>query len=180
MAVPAFLLIIGLFAASFKRSRSRKVPVRLFLIGGGLVFPLTLLTIATVYGLVLGERIVRPGTAPAVTVEAQARQWQWRFVRNGPAGPVATDDILDIPVGRDIEIFLTSSDVIHSFWVPRLAGKVDAIPGSRNRIVIRADRAGRYEGVSAEFSGVGYTRMTFAVVAHEEAGWAAIERGERP
>jgi heme/copper-type cytochrome/quinol oxidase subunit 2 len=75
---------------------------------------------------------------------------------------------------------VSSDDVIHSFWVPRLGGKIDAIPGTRNRILIRADVPGRYGGVCAEFCGVGHTQMSFAVVAHDAAAWERLEQGGQP
>jgi heme/copper-type cytochrome/quinol oxidase subunit 2 len=180
IAVPSFLVIIGLFALSFKDVPGRRVPVRLFLIGGGLVFPLTALTAVTVYGVWLGERITAAGVTPALRVEAQAQQWRWQFTRPAAAGPVTRADVLDIPAGQPVEVTITSADVIHSFWVPRLGGKMDAIPGSRNRLILRADRPGTYRGVCAEFCGTGHTAMGFSVVAHDAAAWAALEAGRTP
>jgi len=93
---------------------------------------------------------------------------------------VTRADILDIPAGRTVEIMVTGTDVIHSFWVPRLGGKIDAIPGTTNRILIRADVPGRYGGVCAEFCGTGHAGMDFSVIAHDRDAWAAIEAGRRP
>ncbi len=89
-------------------------------------------------------------------------------------------DVLEIPAGRNVEVFVTSADVIHSFWVPRLGGKIDAIPGSRNRILLRADAPGRYGGVCAEFCGTGHSAMAFSVLVHDEAGWARLDGGGQP
>jgi hypothetical protein len=71
---------------------------------------------------------------------------------------------------------ITSLDVIHSFWVPRLAGKLDAIPGHVNVLRIEADLPGIYAGVSAEFSGTGYRRHSFVVMAHDAEAWATSGR----
>lgn len=178
LAAGSFVVIFGLFLLALRQNRGRTVSLRLFLVGGGLVFPLALLTFATVYGVVLGERIVGAGTRPAITVEARAERWRWTFTRQTPAGSIATENVLHVPAGHTVEVFLTSADVIHSFWVPRLAGKIDAVPGMRNRILIRADVPGRYGGVCAEFCGKGHTGMTFTVVAHAADDWEAVERGD--
>ena len=74
----------------------------------------------------------------------------------------------------------TSIDVIHSFWVPRLAGKLDAIPGHVNVLRIEAALPGVYAGQSAEFSGRGYREHVFTVKAHDAASWAAFLQGGPP
>ncbi|MDP2355148.1 MAG: cytochrome C oxidase subunit II [Beijerinckiaceae bacterium] len=141
---------------------------------------MTLLTFATVYGFILGERITGAHERTAFVVEAQAEQWRWQFTRHTPAGSRTVVDRLDIPAGQAVEVAVTSIDVIHSFWAPRLGGKVDAIPGVTNRIIIRADRPGRYAGVCAEFCGIGHTGMNLTIVAHDPESWAAIESGSQP
>lgn len=180
LSILSFVVIFGLFLLAWRRRSRRPVSLRLFLIGGGLVFPLTLLSVATVYAVVLGERITGAREVPALRVEAQARQWRWEFTRQTARGSVTRADVLEIPAGRNVEVFVTSADVIHSFWVPRLGGKIDAIPGSRNRILLRADAPGRYGGVCAEFCGTGHSAMAFSVLAHDEAGWARLDGGGRP
>lgn len=177
IAIVSYVLILGLFAFTFKAARSRRVPVRLLLVGGGLAFPLTALAGVTIYGVVLGERITAAGLRPALRVEAVAERWRWRFERATAGGRDIRHDVLHIPAGADVEIVLTSPDVIHSFWVPRLGGKVDAVPGMRNRTVIRADAPGRYHGVCAEFCGNGHTGMSFTIEAHDTRSWAALAAG---
>jgi heme/copper-type cytochrome/quinol oxidase subunit 2 len=82
--------------------------------------------------------------------------------------------VLHIPAGRPADLVITSTDVIHSFWIPRLAGKMDAIPGHTNRLRIVADAPGTYRGECAEYCGVGHKNHGFTVVAHDAAGWAAF------
>lgn len=180
LAALSFVVIFGIFLLALRRNRGRTVSLRLFIIGGGLVFPMVLLSFATVYGVVLGERITGARETPALTVTATAQQWRWQFTRQSAGGSVSRADILDIPAGQTIAVMVVSTDVIHSFWVPRLAGKIDAIPGMSNRILIRADVPGRYGGVCAEFCGVGHTGMDFTVVAHDADAWAALESGGQP
>ena len=85
-----------------------------------------------------------------------------------------TQDVVHIPAGREIEFVVTSTDVIHSFWIPRLGGKIDAIPGHFNTISLSADRPGRYGGVCAEFCGEGHGIMQFEVEAHPSQDYDAI------
>jgi cytochrome c oxidase subunit 2 len=92
---------------------------------------------------------------------------------------VAANEI-QIPVGVPIDLRLTSPDVIHSFWVPSLAGKMDMVPGHRTRLTIQADRAGVYRGQCAEFCGTQHARMALLVVAvppAEFGAWLAREAG---
>ncbi len=160
-------LVLGLVAIGFKKSSRPPVSARFWALGMGVAMPLAVLTALVGTGLWMGERMqARPGP-DVVTVQADARQWAWRFVQPGPQGQaVETENILFIPAGQPVNIQLTSRDVIHSFWVPRLGGKMDAIPGHRNLLRLQADAPGRYEGLSAEFSGVGYADMRFVVVAY--------------
>ena len=83
-----------------------------------------------------------------------------------PDGPtVETANEIRLPVGRTVSFSLASSDVLHSFWIPGLAGKVDMIPGRRNRLVVHVTQAGTYRGVCAEFCGLSHARMAFDVIA---------------
>ena len=141
--------------------------------GLGLGFPLATLAALTGYGLVIGEQLLPRDTPDLVTVQAEARQWAWTFRYAG--SPVsATEGVLHIPAGRPVNVEITSTDVIHSFWVPRLAGKLDAIPGHVNVLRIEAAAAGTYAGQSAEFSGRGYREHVFSVEAHDAASWATF------
>jgi len=152
---------------------------RKWIIGLGLVFPVIVLSALLAYGLVIGERLLpRPGPE-VVTVEAEARQWAWRFSYPGLPGR-ETENVLHIPAGIPVDVRITTLDVIHSFWVPRLAGKLDAIPGHVNVLRIEADAPGDYAGVSAEFSGAGYSTHDFTVIAHDPAGWSAFISGVTP
>lgn len=152
---------------------------RRWIIGLGLVFPVAVLSALLAYGLVIGERLLPRAAADLVTVEAEARQWAWRFAYPGLPGR-ETEDVLHIPAGRPVDVRITTLDVIHSFWVPRLAGKLDAIPGHVNVLRLEADAPGDYAGVSAEFSGTGYRRHRFTVTAHDTAGWSAFVAGVTP
>ncbi|KAA0970613.1 cytochrome c oxidase subunit II [Aureimonas fodinaquatilis] len=132
----------------------------------GVVLPSIVLTALVFFAFLTGERLMAgQGSEPPLRIEARSSQWVWTF--HYPDMPDATTiDVLHMPVGRDVEFSVTSDDVIHSFWVPRLGGKIDAIPGHENSVLLRADKAGTYGGVCAEFCGVGHEAMRFTVIAH--------------
>jgi cytochrome c oxidase subunit 2 len=114
-------------------------------------------------------------------IRVVGHQWWWevQYLDGGPAGRVPTANEIHIPVGVPVDIALESRDVIHSFWVPRLHGKVDLIPGTVNRIRIRADRAGVYPGQCAEYCGVQHAHMALLVVVEprpEFEAWLARQR----
>jgi len=173
-----FLFVAGLFAWAWRRPAG-PADVRRYVIGLGLAFPLTVLAALLAYGLVVGERLLPRAAPEVVSVTAEARQWAWRFGYDDAPGR-ETQGILHIPAGRPVDVAITTVDVVHSFWVPRLAGKLDAVPGHVNTLRIEAFAPGRYAGVSAEFSGPGYRAHRFEVIAHDAQGWQAFLTGETP
>jgi cytochrome c oxidase subunit 2 len=132
--------------------------------------PAVILVPLVAYGLVAGERLLPLGSA--TRIEAEGRQWTWTF-RYPDHGGVATRNVLHLPAGVPVDITVTSIDVIHSFWVPRLAGKIDAVPGHANHLRLQADTPGRYDGRCSEFCGLGHTGMRFSVVVHPAQDFAA-------
>ncbi|MBE7942044.1 MULTISPECIES: cytochrome c oxidase subunit II [Ramlibacter] len=118
--------------------------------------------------------IAMPAQAARLTVEVTAAQWWWRARYRDADRPSAFQvaNELHVPVGRPVRIELTSEDVIHSFWVPQLAGKVDAIPGRTNVLWLQADRPGTYRGQCGEFCGAEHARMQLVVVADSAEDYA--------
>jgi cytochrome c oxidase subunit II len=132
----------------------------------GVGFSLVVLTIVLGAGLWVGERIL-PRDDGAVTVRAHAFSWGWRFEQPGEDGEMfETLATLYIPAGRPVDVIVTTQDVIHAFWVPQLAGKIDAIPGRENVMRLQADEPGLYAGTCAEFCGLGHALMRFDLVAY--------------
>jgi cytochrome c oxidase subunit II len=118
-----------------------------------------------------------PESRDAVNVRVIGHQWWWEF--QYPDLGVTTANELHIPTGVPVNVTLESADVIHSFWVPLLAGKQDAIPGRVNRIWMQADKDGTYFAQCAEFCGVQHALMRFLVVAESPNtfnSWATNER----
>jgi cytochrome c oxidase subunit 2 len=170
-AAVLFTLVISLFSFAFLRRDSTGKPRRSagkrFVLWGGLVMPSVVLTGLLGYALILGEWLAPRPDGGVLRVEAKARQWQWDFTYPEAPDAPGTSDVLHIPAGRPVDIHVTSADVIHSFWVPRLGGKIDAIPGHANVIRLFADRPGTYHGQCSEFCGTGHAVMGFSVEAHE-------------
>jgi cytochrome c oxidase subunit II len=167
------VLVMVLLSLALLRNKTGEDPgrsERRWIYGWGLGFTLTGLTLLLGFALWTGERMLaRDDGTP--TVQAQASQWTWNFVQPGPDGaPVATRGVLYVPAGRPFDVQITSTDVIHGFWVPQLGGKMDAIPGHPNLHRLMATTPGRYEGQCAEFCGRGHAFMRFEVVAYDPAG----------
>ncbi len=149
-----------------------------WLVGGGVALPLVVISIvfaATVHAM----RAV-PTTAPAgaLVVEIVGHQWWWEV--RYPAEGITTANEMHIPVGRAVALQLTSADVIHSFWVPALGGKLDLLPDKTNTLVLEADEPGRHLNRCAEFCGLQHTLMGMDVVAEPAdafAAWVASRQG---
>lgn len=176
------LLVMVLLAMAFQRrdSRPRSRGAALWLGWLGVAMPSAVLLVLLGYALVLGERALAHRVPGVIVVEATGQQWYWEFRHPGANGAIVTRDVMHIPAGRPIDVRIASLDVIHGFWVPRLAGKMDAIPGHLNVLRIEASQPGVFEGQCAEFCGLEHAAHRFRVVAHDAAGWAAFQRGEQP
>lgn len=149
-------------------------------VSGGIALPILLLTALLVYTLISVPRLAAAGPAD-VLIEVQGRQWWWEvhYLDAGGAREFATANEIRIPVGALIELRLRSPDVLHSFWVPALAGKLDLIPGRENRLRLRADRPGVFRGQCAEYCGGPHAQMALYVIAEpvERFGaWRAAQR----
>jgi len=171
-----FIIVMALLALVFIRPGfGRRAPASWWLVGGGLAFPAAVLTPLLIYALWSGERLYPIGDPAVAQVDVVARQWEWSFTYNDAAGaPVRSVNTLHIQVGQPVRLNITSADVIHAFWVPRLAGKIDAIPGHINALQIKADAPGIYRGVCAEFCGSAHLEMQFAVEAHTADEFKAV------
>ena len=107
----------------------------------------------------------------ALQVEVIGHQWWWEF--RYPEYGFSTANEMHIPTGRPVYLSITSVDVIHSFWIPQLNGKRDAVPGRVAHLTIQADDPGVYLGQCAEFCGLAHADMRQRVFAHQEADFEA-------
>jgi cytochrome c oxidase subunit 2 len=159
------LLVTVLMLVPFLRPRARPVNRKLFLWGGGVALPLLTLTLLVPYVLSTGHEMRVP-SADRLTIEVTGQLWWWEmsYRRGDKAAPRRSGNELRLPAGDPVELLLHATDVIHSFWVPNLAGKTDMIPGRTNRMVIQADRPGVYRGQCAEYCGTQHALMAFDVI----------------
>ena len=124
-----------------------------------------------------------PATPDGTVLEVRITGHQWWWQVAYAAEQVVTANELHVPAGVPIRLSVTSDDVIHSFWVPQVAGKVDVIPGRTNTMTIRVDQPGTYRGMCSEFCGLQHAHMhLFLVVEPPEqfAAWVAGQRQQPP
>lgn len=174
-SVLLFALVIGLFFTSTMTRRFSGIPASRWIVWGGLVLPIPVLTGLLIAAFIQGETLFGArAETPAKVIHVEASMWNWDIRYGEDESDPKSRNVLHIPAGETVEIAVSSLDVIHSFWVPRLAGKIDAIPGHVTRIRLKADRPGTFGGICAEYCGVGHSAMTFTVVAHELADYERI------
>jgi cytochrome c oxidase subunit 2 len=132
------------------------------------------LVVSLIWTVATLAAVSQPQQAPALTIRVVGHQWWWEAIYPGPPGrALVIANELHIPVGEPVRIELQGADVIHSFWVPQLAGKTDTIPGRTNLAWIEADRPGVYLGQCTEYCGRQHAHMGFTVVAEPAADFAA-------
>jgi cytochrome c oxidase subunit 2 len=142
-------------------------------IGVGLTLLALLFTI--VWTMQVLANVQAPAVAPRVTIEVTGRQWWWqaRYLSDDTSRQFTTANEIHIPAGEPVRIRLVGGDVIHSFWVPLLAGKMDAIPGLTNETWIEAAHPGVYRGQCTEYCGPQHAHMALEVVADAPGDFAA-------
>lgn len=174
-----FVVVVGLWLYATWRDpgspgefQARRLRQR-WLVGGGLLLPVLGITAVLLVGIPLGQRMLPLPLAAgeAVRIDVTAHQWWWEV--SYPDTGIVLENQLFIPAGRPVDLHLTSADVIHSFWVPRLGGKMDMLPGRSNVLRLEADHPGTYHGSCSEFCGTGHAHMTFTVEALAPAEYRA-------
>ena len=178
-----FLLVIGLTTYVLWAPTERRVWAanKRFVIAGGLVFPIVTLTALLVYTFNVARAVVTNAGPADMRIEVVGEQWWWRvhYLDSKGETDFATANELRVPVGRTIDLELKSADVIHSFWVPNLAGKLDMIPGRVTRLRITADREGVFRGQCAEYCGGPHAQMAFYVIAQSAESFETWREGQR-
>ena len=183
-AVVWVLVMIALAAPLMMRARAQAQPLavdaaaddrklRVVMIAVGL-------TTAILVGLTLlsffaDRTLAAIGSDAVLTVRVTGHQWWWevRYEDATPSRILTTANEIHIPSGEPVRLLLTSNDVIHSFWIPSLAGKLDLIPGHMNVLDIKADKPGVYRGQCAEFCGAQHANMGTFIIAEPRAKFDA-------
>jgi len=165
-AVAIFVGVMGLLVAALLRRRGQPANAALWVAGGGIAFPIVVLSALLAYSTARGLQLQRP-SAEAVVIEVSGVQWWWEVRYRDPVTgrEIRSANEVRFPVGRAVTLGLTSADVIHSFWVPALGGKVDMVPGRVNQLAVEVTQPGVYRGVCAEFCGAQHAKMALHVVA---------------
>ncbi len=191
VAVSSFLLVTvgGVFLYAIFRFRAKpgqdfKVPeqthgsaaVEIGLIVASCVL-LLVIAVPNARALFYVSEVPAERKQEAIKVVAIGHQWWWEF--QYPDLGITTANELHIPIGKPIDIEVRSADVLHAFWVPRLAGKIDAIPGQINRMWMEATDPGKYQGQCTEYCGDSHANMRFLVMAQKAEdfdGWVRNEK----
>jgi cytochrome c oxidase subunit 2 len=146
----------------------------------GLLISCVPLLVTLVWTMAALAAVSGPPSHPGLTLDVTAHQWWWevRYDATNPSETFATANEIHIPVGVPVLVRLHGGDVIHSFWVPKLSGKTDAIPGQTNLSWMQADQPGRYRGQCSEYCGLQHANMAFEVVAESQADFASWRAAE--
>lgn len=158
------LVVLVVSLRSSPRGDSGWAGSRLVVVGG-VVVPAVVLVFLLGLTIWSGDDLRREGIDGAIPIEVTGHQYWWDV--RYPDHDVRTANEIHVPVGQEVVLELRSEDVIHSVWIPRLAGKIDLVPGRVNRMTMRADEAGTFRGRCAEFCGLQHARMRLEVIAHE-------------
>jgi cytochrome c oxidase subunit 2 len=182
------VVLLGMAILRGRRATSTTVPEshggdvgRRWILWGGLALPLVVLAIVFGYSIYTLAAVENPQGQATIHIQVVGRRWWWEvnYLDQG----IATANELHLPVGVPVQLQLESADVIHSFWVPELAGKMDLIPLRINTITLQSDHIGVYRGECAEFCGLQHAHMAFMVVT-QSAGdfntWLTAQQQQAP
>jgi cytochrome c oxidase subunit 2 len=150
------------------------------IVGAGMAFPVVVLTAWLAYSLSIAPTLAGANT-PAARIEVVGEMWWWRvrYLDRDDQVLFETANEIRIPSGVPVEFVLRSDNVIHSFWVPNLAGKLDMVPGHVNRLRVQAKEPGVFRGQCAEYCGAQHAKMMFEVQslsADDFQAWMAAQR----
>lgn len=175
MAAAAGLVWLFVMAAALYAARTAPGSARAgrrLIVFGGVLLPFVLLSVLAWAGMRQTSALLAP--AQGLRIQVTGERWWWRVRYETPSGTVAvTANEVRLPQGERVAFELQATDVIHSFWIPSLGGKMDMIPGRTNRLVLEGSRPGRHLGACAEFCGLSHSLMDFEVVVMPPPEFAA-------
>jgi len=166
-----FLLVIGILLAIVVRQR--RLPAggepppedergHGWIWAGGIAMPLVVISVVAAFAAVSIHQLAHGDGGKPLTVDVTSQRWFWQATYAGDNDVTTANEIV-LPVGRPVLLRLETRDVIHSFWVPELAQKVDMVPGRRNSLRLSANEPGTYLGRCMEFCGIQHANMRFEV-----------------
>jgi cytochrome c oxidase subunit II len=176
LAIAVFVAVTVLLVLSLVRQRDLPVEQdaftgegsvggsNLLILVGGVVVPAAVILLLMVLMITTGASVRALGNpSSSLVVEVTGHKFWWDVTY--PEAGVRTANEIRIPVGEPVEFRVTSADVIHSFWVPGLGGKIDMTPGEENYLRLQADEPGVHRGICTEYCGIQHALMHFIVVA---------------
>ena len=173
LVVWAAVIALAVYSARLEGSPSDRRRHQAFIVGGGVVVPVTVLTLLLVYGLAMLPEAVARAPAGSLQVVVTGEQWWWRVRYETPDGRrVDAANEVRLPAGEPVQFRLESDNVIHSFWIPSLAGKMDMIPGRTTWLTVRPTETGVFRGACAEYCGTSHALMAFYVEVMEPPAFA--------
>ncbi|MBB3220162.1 cytochrome c oxidase subunit II [Pseudoduganella umbonata] len=181
MTLGSVVILVGVMCLVARALRARgAIGPRVWIAGGGLLLPFVVLTALLAWSLASTKSLSQPSSLTPLRVAVTAKMWWWevRYIDPATGRDVVLANEIRIPAGQPVYLALTTSDVIHSFWVPALAGKVDMVPGRVHGLMLKADRPGTWRGQCAEFCGTQHAKMALHVVAQPQAefdAWLAAQ-----
>lgn len=183
IAAAVYLLVLGALAIAIRRRRSSSARggwATAVVVAGGIVLPLLVLP-ALLFPSVRALAALTRGQPAHLVVEIVGQRYWWELrYRNLDGTEMVTANELHVPQGRRVELRLRATDVIHSFWVPALQGKLDLVPGKTNVTWVQGDRVGTFPGQCAEYCGIQHALMRLLVVVQppgEFDAWLEAQRG---
>lgn len=163
------MIVLALYAVRVPPESHNQRRANLFIIGGGAVVPAIVIAVLVLYGLAPLPELLAPAPAGSLRITVSGEQWWWRVrYQSADGNAVLLANEIRLPVGEPVEFRLESPDVIHSFWIPSLAGKIDMIPGRITRLSLMPTKTGVFRGTCAEYCGASHALMSFYVVVEEK------------
>jgi cytochrome c oxidase subunit II len=183
-----WVLVVAVLLVALARRKPRAEPLTLDLrtqermrivVAGSVAATVVVISVFTLASYA-ATRMLSVASDDELMIRVRGFQWWWdiTYMAARPEESFKTANEIHIPINRPVRIQLEAADVIHSFWVPSLAGKQDLIPGRNNNIRFSAERAGIYRGQCAEFCGLQHARMAMIVVAHEPDAFEAWRQSQ--
>ena len=174
------VIVLALYAVGLPAERHNRRRSNVLIVGGGAVVPTIVVAVLAMFGLAPIPALLAPAPEGSLRITISGEQWWWRVrYQHAEDESVVLANEIRLPVGEPVEFRLESPDVIHSFWIPSLGGKIDMIPGRVTRLALTPTKTGVFRGACAEYCGTAHALMNFTVVVEEKAAfdrWLAHQR----
>lgn len=169
----AAVVALTVYAIRARHDAAGERRATILIIGGGVLVPTVVLAALLAFGLSTLPSLLAPAPPGSLRIAVVGEQWWWRVRYHPPNGePFDLANEIRLPVGEPVQFELTAPDVIHSFWIPALGGKMDMIPGRKNRLTLEPTRTGTFRGVCAEYCGTSHALMAFDVIVMDKVAFA--------